>query len=207
MYVPTHYAAREPRALIWQYPFANIVTAVGAGFFATSTPLVFETDASDETRLLGHVALRNPHAEQLAHAQPVLAIFNGPNSYISPRWYVDKPEVPTWNYLAAQLHGKLQPILDIEDTRAMLVRLIAVMEHNAEKPWRIEDAEPGRVDRLLPKIRAFRITIGSLDAAAKLSQSHPATDRLRVIRGLLSESDADGRELARLMAQSHAPDA
>lgn len=202
MYVPAHYAAPDARALIRQYPFANVVTVTDAEAFATSTPLVFETDAQDETRLLGHVALRNPHAEQLTRAQPVLAIFNGPDAYISPRWYVEKPEVPTWNYLAVQLRGKLQPILDIEDTQAVLVRLTAVMERGAERPWRLEDATPGRIDYLLPKIRAFRITIDSLDAAAKLSQSHPPTDRLRVIRGLLSESDASGRELARIMAEN-----
>ncbi|MGH3626464.1 MAG: FMN-binding negative transcriptional regulator [Sciscionella sp.] len=206
MYVPAHYAAPDARTLILQYPFANVVTMGGTTPFATSTPLVFETDASDERRLVGHVALRNPHAERLLEAQPVLAIFNGPSGYISPRWYVDKPQVPTWNYLAAQLRGELQPILDLEGARAVLVRLITVMERGAEAPWRLEDAVEGTTERLLPRIRAFRIHIGPLQAAAKLSQAHPPTDRLRVIRGLLSESDADGRELARIMARAYTPD-
>ena len=206
MYVPAHYAARDARTLMRQYPFANVITGSAAMLFATSTPLVFETDGDEESRLLGHIALRNAHAEQLTHAQPVLAIFNGPNAYISPRWYVDKPQVPTWNYLAVQVRGELEPILDLEPALAVLRRTIAVMEHGAESPWHLEDAPEGMTGGLLPRIRAFRIRISSIHAAAKLSQAHPAADRLRVIRGLLSESDADGREVARLMARNYTPD-
>lgn len=206
MYVPAHYAARDARALMRQYPFANVVTGSAAALFATSTPLVFETDADEESRLVGHIALRNAHAAQLTHAQPVLAIFNGPNAYISPRWYVDKPQVPTWNYLAVQVRGELEPIIDPEGTLAVLQQTITLMEHAADSPWQLRHAPEGMTERLLPRIRAFRIRIGSVEAAAKISQAHPPADRLRVIRGLLSESDADGRELARIMAQSYTPD-
>lgn len=206
MYVPAHYAARDARALMRQYPFANVVTGGVTGLFATSTPLVFETEGDDESRLLGHVALRNAHAAQLTHPQPALAIFNGPNAYISPRWYVDKPQVPTWNYLAVQVRGELEPILDLEGTLAVLQRTITLMERAADDPWQLRHAPEGMTERLLPRIRAFRIRIGSVEAAAKISQAHPAADRLRVIRGLLSESDADGRELARIMARSYTPD-
>lgn len=206
MYVPTHYAARDARALIRQYPFANVITGGGAALFATSTPLIFETDRDGEDRLVGHIALRNAHAEQLTTLQPALAIFNGPNGYISPRWYVDKPQVPTWNYLAVQVRGELDPILEPEAVLAVLRRTITLMEQGTENPWRLEDAPEGMTERLLPRIRAFRIRINAIQAAAKLSQAHPAADRLRVIRGLLAESDADGREVARVMAQSYAPD-
>jgi len=207
MFVPPYYAAEDARALIRQYPFANIITANQGALFATSTPLVFETDTQDEQRLVGHIALRNKHAEQLTASQDALAIFNGPNAYVSPRWYVDKPQVPTWNYQAVQLRGTLDPILEPERALDVLTRTISVMEAGAENPWRVEDAPEGMTELLLPRIRAFRITIVSIQAAAKLSQTHPASDRLRVIRGLLSESDADGHEVARIMAQTYLPDA
>jgi transcriptional regulator len=206
MYVPTHYAARDARALMRQYPFANVITGGGTMLFATSTPLIFETDGDDEDRLVGHIALRNAQAAQLTIVQPALAIYNGPNAYISPRWYVDKPQVPTWNYLAVQIRGELEPLLEPESALAVLRRTIALMERGTENRWRLEDAPPGDTERLLPRIRAFRIRIGSIQAAAKLSQGHPAADRLRVIRGLLSESDADGREVARIMARNYTPD-
>lgn len=207
MFVPPYYAADDLRALIRNHPFANVVTTAANGLFATSTPLVFETDAEDENRLIGHIALRNTHSDQLATAQPALAIFNGPNAYISPRWYVDKPQVPTWNYLSAQVRGTLEPVMDSEGARNILIRTISVMERTAPQPaWRLEDAPAGMVDMLLPRIRAFRLHIESLEGAAKLSQAHPAADRLRVIRGLLSESDASGREVAQIMARGYKPD-
>lgn len=206
MFVPPYYAAEDLRTLIRNHPFANVVTAAANGLFATSTPLVFETEAKDEKRLIGHIALRNAHSDQLVTVQPALAIFNGPNAYVSPRWYVDKPQVPTWNYLSAQVRGSLEPVMDGEGTRNILIRTITVMEKAAREPWRLEDAPAGMVDMLLPRIRAFRLHIGSLEGAAKLSQAHPAADRLRVMRGLLAESDASGREVARIMAQSYKPD-
>lgn len=207
MFVPPYYAADDLRALIRNHPFANVVTTATNGLFATSTPLVFETDAEDENRLIGHIALRNTHSDQLATAQPALAIFNGPNAYISPRWYVDKPQVPTWNYLSAQVRGTLETVMDSEGARNILIRTISVMERTApQPPWRLEDAPAGMVDMLLPRIRAFRLHIESLEGAAKLSQAHPAADRLRVIRGLLSESDASGREVAQIMARGYKPD-
>lgn len=206
MFVPPYYAAEDLRGLIRNYPFANVVTTAASGLFATSTPLVFETEAEDENRLVGHIALRNAHSDRLVTAQPALAIFNGPNAYISPRWYVDKPQVPTWNYLSAQVRGILEPVMDDEGARKILIRTIAVMEKAAPEPWRLEDAPAGMVDMLLPRIRAFRLHIESSEGAAKLSQAHPAADRLRVIRGLLSESDNSGREVARIMAQGYKPD-
>lgn len=206
MFVPPYYAAEDLRALICDYPFANIVTTGANGLFATSTPLVFETEADNEKCLIGHIALRNAHSDQLVATQPALAIFNGPNAYISPRWYVDKPQVPTWNYLSAQVRGTLEPVTDADGAKDILIRTIVVMEKAAREPWHLEDAPAGMVDMLLPRIRAFRLHIESLEGAAKLSQAHPAADRLRVVRGLLAESDAGGREVARIMAQHYKPD-
>ena len=200
MFVPPHYAAPDLRALIRKYPFATLVTMSDRAFYATSTPLVFETDKSDEPMLIGHIALRNDHAQALDAPQPALAVFSGPNAYISPRWYVDKPQVPTWNYLSVQVRGTLEPLTDDAATLAVLRRTIQVMEAGATAPWTMQDAPAGMVDTLLPRIKAFRLKIEQIEGAAKLSQAHPPADRLRVIRGLLSESDPDGIEVAHIMA-------
>ncbi len=200
MFVPPNYAAPDLHALIRRYPFATVVTASDRGFHATSTPLIFETDNSDEQALVGHIAMRNGHAAALGAPQPALAVFNGPNAYISPRWYVDKPQVPTWNYLCVQVRGTLEPLADGAAALAVLNRTIQVMEAGAPAPWTIHDAPAGMVDALLPRIKAFRLRIEQIEGTEKLSQAHPPADRLRVIRGLLSESDPDGIEVAHIMA-------
>lgn len=199
MFAPAYYAAAEPAAIVRDHPFALLVTTGEAGLHATLAPICFERDG-DEAVLVGHLARRNPHAAALASGQPALAVFTGPHAYVSSRWYEEKPEVPTWNYLAAQARGTLEPIDELEAAREVLRRTVEVAERGAAEPWTLEQAEPGRVDVLLPKIRAFRIVLQSLDGATKLSQTHPPGDRLRVIDGLLARGRGGDVEIARLMA-------
>ncbi len=199
MYVPAAYSAGDRpalRALIGRYPFAQVTTSGPSGLWATATPLVFETDDPDDDRLVGHLARRNGHAAALDEAQHVLAIFSGPNAYVSTRHYAERPEVPTWNYIAVQARGHLQPIDDEAGLAAILDRTINVVDRIG-----LADMPDGRTGRLMPHIRGFRLTVTAMDGTAKLSQTHPPADRLRVIRGLLAEGDAAGREIARLMAE------
>lgn len=200
LFAPPLYAAADPSAIVEAYPFALLVTpAEGGGTHATSTAVFFERD-DDRTSLVGHMARRNPHAQALAEGQSALAVFWGPHAYISSRWYSAKPEVPTWNYLQAHVRGVLEPIDDPEAQLAVLRRTAEVLERKGEPPWTLEQAPDGRVDFLLPLIRSFRIRIDRIEGVTKLSQGHPAADRLRVIDGLLAEGDEGGREIARLMA-------
>ena len=199
MYVPPHYAAADPAAIVRAHPFALLVTAGEHGTFATAAPIFFEND-TDTSTLVGHMAGRNPHAEALAAGQPALAVFWGPHAYISSRWYEAKPQVPTWNYLQAQVRGVLEPIDDREGRIAVLRRTAEVLERRGEPPWTLEQAPEGRIDTLLPDIRGFRIRVEKIKGATKLSQKNPASDRMRVIEGLLGQGDNGAVEIARRMA-------
>ncbi len=201
MYVPAAYSAGDRvalRALIARYPFALLTTAGASGLWATSLPLVFETDDPDDDRLIGHLARRNGHAAALDDAAHVLAAFSGPNAYVSSRWYEERPEVPTWNYVAVQVRATLTPIDDDAGLYAILDRTTRVAERGRLD---LAGMPAGRSATLLPHIRGFRLTITAMDGTAKLSQTHPPGDRLRVIRGLLAEGDEGGREIALLMAR------
>lgn len=145
--------------------------------------------------MIGHMARRNPHSAALTDGQAVLAVFNGPHTYISPRWYAEKPTVPTWDYISARVRGILQPIDDDASQLAILRRTIALMESHWADPWTMEGAPEGKVAELLPMIRSFRIHIKNIDGTTKLNQTHPSGDRQRVIDGLtampgLSEAHA-----------------
>jgi transcriptional regulator len=82
----------------------------------------------------------------------------------------------------------------------VLRRVAEVAERGNETPWTIEQAPPGKVQQLLPRIRSFRVTIERIEGVTKLNQTHPASDRLLVIQQLLARQDTDSREIARLMA-------
>jgi transcriptional regulator len=195
MYAPGAYAASDPAAIIAKYPFAQVITSANGESFATSTPVLFETDDTRST-LVGHMARINPHAQALQTNQPVLVVF-------SASWYRTVLTVPTWDYVAAQVRGRLEPIDDDEGQLAVLRRVAEVAERGNESPWTLEQAPPGKVQQLLPRIRSFRITIERMEGVTKLNQTHPASDRLLVIQQLLARDDSDSREIARLM--SHLP--
>ena len=155
LFVPPIYAAERPAEIVDQHPFALLVTAGAGGVHATSTPIFFARDDGQE-RLVGHMARRNPHAAALEDGQPALAVFWGPHAYISSRWYEEKPEVPTWNYVQAHVRGRLTPIDDPEGQLAVLRRSAEILERKGEPPWTLETARE-RVDFLLPYIRSFAI--------------------------------------------------
>lgn len=205
MFVPPLYKAADPAGIVDAYPFALLVTGQGGDIHATATPIFFERDDEHEF-LVGHMARRNAHAQSLTAGQSALAVFWGPHAYISSRWYSAKPEVPTWNYVQAQVRGVLEPIDAPDQQLAILKRTAEVLERRGEPPWTLDDAPDGRVDFLLPMIRSFRIRVTRLEGATKLSQGHPSADRLRVIAGLLTEDSGGGRDIARLMAASTSED-
>ncbi|KAB2861021.1 MAG: hypothetical protein F9K43_22000 [Bauldia sp.] len=128
----------------------------------------------------------------------ILAAFSGPNAYVSSRWYQDRPEVPTWNYVAVQVRGVLTPVDDDDGLYAILDRTMQVAEAGRLD---LAGLPAGRSTTLLPYIRGFRLAITAMDGTTKLSQTHPPADRLRVIRGLLAEGDEGGRAIAMMMAQ------
>ncbi|MFT4076949.1 MAG: FMN-binding negative transcriptional regulator [Asticcacaulis sp.] len=178
------YIAADAAAIVRAYPFATLILP---DLSATTTAIVFETDHSVKT-LVGHMAWRNPQAQALKTGDRVLVLFAGPHAYISPRWYVEKPEVPTWNYVAAQVRGTLEVISDDAGQTEVLRRTIEVSEQDFDEPWTIDLAPEGRVAFLLPKIRSFRIHIDSIEGTTKLSQTHPEGDRQRIIDGLTERS-------------------
>lgn len=197
LFVPNHYAADDPAAIVRRYPFGLVVTSTSAGFFSTSTPMYFEPGSADQ--LFGHMARRNPQAAVLESGQQALAIFSGPNAYVSGSWYREKPEVPTWNYVSAHVRGSIEPIDDDAGQLEILRRTAAIQEEGNPNPWTLDQAE-SRVAVLLPYIRSFRMKIERIEGVTKLSQSHPESDRHRVIGHLLQSGEANSAEIARLMS-------
>jgi transcriptional regulator len=102
IHLPKHFTVTDRaqlRAVIEAHPFATLVSASEGEPRFTHLPLV-AGESGDALVLLGHVARANPHGERLREGDPVVAIFRGPNGYVSPRWYTTREAVPTWNYVA-----------------------------------------------------------------------------------------------------------
>lgn len=120
MYEPAHFAQPDSAALarlMHDHPLATVLRQSADGdLCADLLPLMWMPSGDGPGGLLrGHVARANPLAQAPA-GTPVLAVFQGPQAYITPSWYATKAEtgkvVPTWNYAVVQAHGTLQHVTE-----------------------------------------------------------------------------------------------
>lgn len=196
MYVPPHFqeiSSAEIAATIEAAPLASIVAQTAEGLIANHIPLLTERDG---TSLIGHVALANDMHRLVADGQEVLVIFRGEDAYISPNFYPTKSEhhrhVPTWNYQVVHVYGAITFQHDERTKRAAVGLLTQYHERrlNGAKAWRMADAPPDYMARMLNNIVAFRIAVSRTLAKSKLSQNREERDYLGAIAGLRASGHA-----------------
>jgi transcriptional regulator len=184
------------------YPFATLITQEYGVPWATHLPILLDAGMGPYGTLIGHFARANPQRQMLAHGAEALAIFQGPQAYISPSWYELQAhdETPTWDYAAAHAYGR--PRLFEEERRLydLLLRLITRMESEQERPWTLqlsfEEARPQ-----LQRIVGFEMEITRLEGAFKLSQTRSAIDRELIYQHLVRRNAHQDRLLAAMMQQ------
>jgi transcriptional regulator len=168
-----------------------VSTAEGGAPFATHLPLVV-SERDGNLLIEGHVAKPNPHAAFLAARPQVLAMFLGPNAYLSPSVYPDKARVPTWNYVAVHAYGEARVIEDELAKDALLKRLIAIHEPVYAAQWRDLDIAYRR--RMLGGIVAFEIVVEKVEGKIKLGQHRPESHA--AMRNAYESGDEAERALA-----------
>lgn len=185
--------------LMAAHPFATLVTAAGA-LAADHLPFVLHPEAGTFGTLRGHIAANNP----LSRAEgPIeaLAIFQGPQAYVTPSWYASKAEhgkvVPTWNYVVVHARGVISLVREPGWLLAHLKALTDAHEGGRPAPWAVSDAPDAFVARQLRGIVGIEIEITSLDGTWKVSQNKAPSDRAGVVEGF---AGAGGAEMAGLVA-------
>ena len=201
MYNPASFAEHDVsklHAFLRRHSFATLVSSGEGGLVASHLPLLLDPRAGRLGHLLGHMARANPQWRQVEGE--VLAIFQGPHTYISPSWYEEPGLVPTWNYVAVHAYGTLQLVDQRGELLEILRHAIAFYEGPRPEPWSL-DLEGERLEGLLRSIVGFRIEISRLEGKWKLSQNHPEERRRKVIRGLRQQPGEDSQQIATLMEQ------
>jgi transcriptional regulator len=206
MYTPAQFQETRPevlRQLMRRHPLAAVVTIAPDGLTANHVPLVFDPSAGVHGVLRGHVARANPVWREATHGSPVLAIFQGPDHYVTPSWYPGKAEqgkvVPTWNYAVVHVHGTIAWHEDAAWLRAFLEGLTERHEAHRAEPWHIADAPANYIERLLASIVGFEIAVSSLTGKWKLGQNRAAQDRAGVAAGLAAEGTGDAQRMIDLL--------
>jgi len=190
MYLPPYFEQQDRvalQALMREHPLAALVTSGPDGLTADHVPLEFDATAGEHGTLVGHVARANP-LWQSAAGKPVLAIFRGPQAYVSPSWYPSKAGthkvVPTWNYAVVHAHGVLEAVDDAPWLRELVGRLTDRHEAPRPAPWSVGDAPADYVQTMLRAIVGIRIPIERLVGKWKVSQNRSQADREGVAQGL-----------------------
>jgi transcriptional regulator len=216
MYRPKHFDVEDgERAaqIVRAHPFATLVSVAAGLPWVTHCPLTLG-EHEGGWLLEGHIAKANPHWRQWAGADAVengrengaenqegtavLAIFQGPQAYVSPSFYAERNSVPTWNYIAVHLSGRLRPCHDAAGKEAILKRLIDQVEPAYAAQWDSLDAEFQR--KLLDAIVGFRVVVERCEATFKLSQNRPRQDKAR-IHAAFAEGTAAEQALSQWMAR------
>ena len=191
MYLPTHFAESRLdvlHQLMREHPLATLVNLGPAGLDANHIPLQLIAETGTPGVLRGHVARANPLAAELADGATVLAIFHGPQCYITPSWYPSKHEhgrvVPTWNYVVVHAHGMARSIDDATWVRTLVEALTVTQEAQRDQPWAVADAPADYIERLSQAIVGIELRIERLEGKWKVSQNQPALNQVGVAQGL-----------------------
>jgi transcriptional regulator len=211
MYLPAHFEESRIEvlhALMRNRPFATLISHGSGDLAANHLPLHLAPEIGPCGALQGHVARANP-LWQSSSGTEVLAIFHGPQAYVTPAWYPTKREhgkaVPTWNYVVVQARGRLRAINDPAWLRQQLETLVAQHEAGLADPWRVADAPPDYIDTMLTAIVGIEIVINDLKGKWKISQNQPEANRAGVVDGLRRQGTADALQMAALVAGTLPP--
>ena len=191
----------EVDALVAAFPMAELVSTSAKGLTATPLPLLLERDANSSPKLLGHFARSNPHAAALEASPEALVIFMGPHGYISPSWFADRTQAPTWNF--ATVHMKVRITMDHSPaaSREAVDRLTEHMERDRPRAWSVMDMG-ARYEQLLPHVIAFRAEVLDIQAKFKLGQNERPDVLEDALEGVCREGDT-ALETAMRRANAH----
>lgn len=177
--------------LIGEVGFGMVFLTTPDGPRVAHTPLILRANG----RIGFHLARGNALTRHLDDANALIVV-NGPDGYVSPRWYADAGQVPTWNYVTLECEGTVRR-LDRDGLIDVLAALSAQNEARLEGPaWTMDKVPPAALSRLLDAIVGFEMDIAAWRPTFKLSQNKPAGERARVADGL---DQAGSTALAALM--------
>jgi transcriptional regulator len=206
MYIPKHFEEQRVdvmHELIRTRPLATVVTQSAIGLSADHIPLLVSESPGPFGTLRGHVARANPIVARLAGGSDALAVFHGPDAYVTPSWYATKLEtgkvVPTWNYVAVHAYGVLRLVEDPAWLRDLLDRLTAHNEAKFAAPWSVADAPADYIDKSMKAIVGIEMVITRLTGKWKVSQNQSAPNRAGVVEGLKASGGRDASEMASLV--------
>ncbi len=207
MYNPPHFREERTDVLhrfIREHSLATFVTLGVDGLIANHIPLILDTEPAPRGTRRGHLSKANPQWRDSLPAVSALAIFQGPDAYITPAWYPTRQEtgrvVPTWNYVVVHAHG---PFRTFEDPVLLEQHVRTLTDHKEASfpcPWSVYDAPVDFFHGQLAGIIGIEISIARLEGKWKVSQNRSVNDRAGVVAGLSASGNPADKTMADLVS-------
>jgi transcriptional regulator len=197
MYSPS-YNRLEDRAELLEFmranSFAVLVTGTGGTLHASHLPVMVQEHGKDVV-LDMHMAKANAQWKEFFDDE-VMVVFSGPHAYVSPRWYVDRERVPTWNYAAVHAYGRPRIVSERKLKYESQRRLVAALDPE----WlpQFDALRQQYVDGMLEGIVNFQIVVTRLETRWKLSQNRSRREQELIAAQLEKSADSAERALAAL---------
>jgi transcriptional regulator len=208
MYTPKYSDQKETAVLLQlmkSNPFATLVSMSEGLPFINHLPIIAEPDSSGAVTLIGHMARANPQWRHFQSAQKngleITVVFHGPHTYITPSWYKDPLNVPTWNYAVAHAFGVPKLIEDADGIDSILKRSVQVFESKEANPW-VYSLPNEFKDGLVRGIIGFEIPVSRLEGKFKMSQNREVEDYQGVLEGLKNRPDEMSKKVLEIMLKS-----
>jgi transcriptional regulator len=214
VYQPSHdrFLVEDPAAQLAQLAAvvpATLVTLSSTGLVASILPMMFHPGEGPNGTLRGHLARGNPQWRDITADVEALAIFDGPDSYITPAFYETKratgKDVPTWNYTTVQVRGPVVLRLEPEWLLAHLRALVDRQEAGRPEPWSVDDPPAGYIETQAKAIVGLEMPVTRIEAKRKLSQNRIAVDFQGVVDGLSEGSPHEQAVAAEMRLESPRP--
>ena len=196
MYLPTVFAEKDAAFIadfVDRHPLATVVISGHDGLLVDHIPFIRDGELTVGHRLIAHAAKANSLWRALDTGAPAVLVFSGAGAYVSPSFYPSKQTthevVPTWNYVAIHIHGRLTCTRDDAETRAIVDRLTNKMEATRADPWKMSDAPAHYIDQMLQGVVGLVFQIEAIVAKTKASQNRLPEDRAGVLAGLTSSEE------------------
>ena len=201
MYVPSYNRESDKNIIhdfIFAHSFGVLVTTVQNNIQANHFPFLIHKGEGEHGVLYSHLARANPQWKSLIMNPMCLVLFHGPHRYISPSWYAEDLNVPTWNYTAVQATCSGEIIEDSDKIEEILKETVITFENHESKPWTYTLPEEFK-GPLKEQIVGLKLTIAKLEGKFKLSQNRNSEDFAGVVSALEKKPDDNSKELLKYM--------
>lgn len=197
-YTPPHFADADVAKLlkfIRERTFGTFATVSNGEAILAHAPVVVGDGV-----LQFHLARGNPFLDAARSGATATAIFQGPDAYISPDWYLSENQVPTWNYVAVYAKGPMRTM-----SREEMIEQVDALSAGQEaklapkKPWTRAKMTIGSDERMFSSILGVEMRIDALEGKFKLSQNKSAADVEGAAAALEALGAPRGLAVARMM--------